>query len=249
MSVFNIDNKTKHTEALAFLDTGGSVSIQRYETLKYRQFDKLTDKQLGFFWRPEEVDVLRDAKDFKELTPFEQVPTINGVYTWIVYSNDEKSQQFAASRMLSAFEIGTKHNMLAHRMRAKIIHCAGELRIKDGEKEFNFFSGTYMEPYLRTRVKKRACLRGDLEFYMIDKMKSMFFGNDSSFIEQSFIDSSFVPTNTELELYKKHGAVIRLFDDESSCIKSASGGKKRTKKLRRFYRKKRNTIRRKRSKF
>ena len=46
MSVFNIDNKTKHTEALAFLDTGGSVSIQRYETLKYRQFDKLTDKQL-----------------------------------------------------------------------------------------------------------------------------------------------------------------------------------------------------------
>ena len=72
MSVFNINNKTKHTEALAFLDTGGSVSIQRYETLKYRQFDKLTDKQLGFFWRPEEVDVLRDAKDFKELTPFEQ---------------------------------------------------------------------------------------------------------------------------------------------------------------------------------
>jgi len=72
MSVFNINNKQKHTEALAFLDANGSVSIQRYETLKYRQFDKLTDKQLGFFWRPEEVDVLRDAKDFKELTPFEQ---------------------------------------------------------------------------------------------------------------------------------------------------------------------------------
>ena len=52
MSVFNIDNKKKHTEALAFLDTSGAVSIQRYETLKYRQFDKLTDKQLGFFWRP-----------------------------------------------------------------------------------------------------------------------------------------------------------------------------------------------------
>jgi ribonucleoside-diphosphate reductase beta chain len=46
--------------------------MQRYDTLKYRQFDKLTDKQLGFFWRPEEVDVLRDAKDFKDLTPHEQ---------------------------------------------------------------------------------------------------------------------------------------------------------------------------------
>ena len=72
MSVFNINNKTRHTEALAFLDPNGSVSVQRYETLKYKQFDKLTDKQLGFFWRPEEVDVTRDAKDFRDLTDHEQ---------------------------------------------------------------------------------------------------------------------------------------------------------------------------------
>jgi ribonucleoside-diphosphate reductase beta chain len=72
MSVFNLDNKKKHTEALAFLDPNGAVTVQRYETLKYRQFDKLTDKQLGFFWRPEEVDVMRDSKDFKELTEYEQ---------------------------------------------------------------------------------------------------------------------------------------------------------------------------------
>jgi ribonucleoside-diphosphate reductase beta chain len=72
MSVFNINNKKKHTEALMFLDPSGPVTVQRYETLKYRQFDKLTDKQLGFFWRPEEIDIMRDAKDFKELTPFEQ---------------------------------------------------------------------------------------------------------------------------------------------------------------------------------
>jgi ribonucleoside-diphosphate reductase beta chain len=72
MSVFNIKNKTKHTEALAFLNPSGSCTIQRYDVLKYRQFEKLTEKQLGFFWRPEEIDILRDSKDFKELTPFEQ---------------------------------------------------------------------------------------------------------------------------------------------------------------------------------
>lgn len=72
MSVFNINNKVDHTKALAFLDDSGTQPIQRYDVLKYRQFDKLTDKQLGFFWRPEEVDVLRDAKDFKELTEHEQ---------------------------------------------------------------------------------------------------------------------------------------------------------------------------------
>ena len=72
MSVFNLNDTTKHTEKLAFLDSAGPTAVQRYETLKYRQFDKLTDKQLGFFWKPEEVDIMRDSKDFKELTDFEQ---------------------------------------------------------------------------------------------------------------------------------------------------------------------------------
>lgn len=71
MSVLNTKNKN-HLTSMAFMDTKGSVGIQRYDTVKYRQFEKLTDKQLGFFWRPEEVDVLRDAKDFKDLTPYEQ---------------------------------------------------------------------------------------------------------------------------------------------------------------------------------
>ena len=71
MSVLNTTNRD-HTTSLAFLDPAGGVGLQRYDTLKYRQFDKLTDKQLGFFWRPEEVDVLRDAKDFKELTANEK---------------------------------------------------------------------------------------------------------------------------------------------------------------------------------
>lgn len=72
MSVFDVENNGDHTKNLAFLDPHGGVSIQRYETMKYKQFDKLTDKQLGFFWRPEEVDIFRDAKDFKSLTSHEQ---------------------------------------------------------------------------------------------------------------------------------------------------------------------------------
>jgi len=72
MTVLNLRKNRDHTTSLAFLDPLGGVGMQRYDTLKYRQFDKLTDKQLGFFWRPEEVDVLRDAKDFKDLTAWEQ---------------------------------------------------------------------------------------------------------------------------------------------------------------------------------
>lgn len=72
MSVFNITDKKKHTEKLAFLDETGITAIQRYDVLKYRQFEKLTEKQIGFFWQPTEVDVMRDASDFKELTAYEQ---------------------------------------------------------------------------------------------------------------------------------------------------------------------------------
>jgi ribonucleoside-diphosphate reductase beta chain len=71
MSILNLSGPD-HVTSLAFLDPRGGVGIQRYDTLKYRQFDKLTDKQLGFFWRPEEIDILRDAKDFRELTAHEQ---------------------------------------------------------------------------------------------------------------------------------------------------------------------------------
>jgi ribonucleoside-diphosphate reductase beta chain len=72
MTTLNLAPGRDHTKSLAFLDPQGGVGMQRYDTLKYRQFDKLTDKQLGFFWRPEEVDILRDAKDFRDLTDWEQ---------------------------------------------------------------------------------------------------------------------------------------------------------------------------------
>jgi len=69
MTVLN-KTTTNHTTAKMFFDE--PLGMQRFDTLKYRAFDKLTDKQLGFFWRPEEVDILRDAADFKNLTPHEQ---------------------------------------------------------------------------------------------------------------------------------------------------------------------------------
>lgn len=70
MSVLNIKQDKHHTKANAFLDEG--LGMQRYDVMKYKQFDKLTEKQLGFFWLPQEVDVSKDSKDFKNLTQHEQ---------------------------------------------------------------------------------------------------------------------------------------------------------------------------------
>lgn len=66
MKVFNHLNTTHHTKRKMFFDE--SVDIQRYDIHKYKQFDKLTETQIGFFWVPQEVDLMADVKDFKNLS-------------------------------------------------------------------------------------------------------------------------------------------------------------------------------------
>lgn len=72
MSVSFNQKNTNHLTSLAFLDPNGGVSIQRYDTMKYKAFDKLTEKQLGFFWQPQEVALEKDSGDFKKLTTHEK---------------------------------------------------------------------------------------------------------------------------------------------------------------------------------
>jgi ribonucleoside-diphosphate reductase beta chain len=54
----------------AFFDD--TPTIARFDRQKYGWLEKLTDRQLGFFWRPEEIEIYKDAKDFKDLTVHEQ---------------------------------------------------------------------------------------------------------------------------------------------------------------------------------
>ena len=70
MKVFDHNNKKDHTQVKAFFDD--TPTIARYDRQKYGWLEKLTDRQLGFFWRPEEIEIYKDAKDFKDLTVHEQ---------------------------------------------------------------------------------------------------------------------------------------------------------------------------------
>jgi len=69
--VFNT-NATNHLKAKMFLDPNGGPEIARYEEVKYPTFENFTEKQLSFFWRPEEVDLSKDKLDFRDLTEHEQ---------------------------------------------------------------------------------------------------------------------------------------------------------------------------------
>ncbi len=48
---------------------GEDLGVQRYDVFKYPIFDKLTQQQLGFFWRPEEISLQKDRNDYPNLRP------------------------------------------------------------------------------------------------------------------------------------------------------------------------------------
>jgi ribonucleoside-diphosphate reductase beta chain len=49
-----------------FLDPAGPVTIQRFEEVKYKKIADFDQTAQGFFWRPEEVSLSKDANDFKD---------------------------------------------------------------------------------------------------------------------------------------------------------------------------------------
>ena len=66
MTVFNSNTVDTKKQSMFF---GAPLGIQRYDEFKYPVFDKLTQQQLGYFWRPEEVSLQKDRADYQELRP------------------------------------------------------------------------------------------------------------------------------------------------------------------------------------
>jgi ribonucleotide reductase beta subunit family protein with ferritin-like domain len=66
MTVFNSQEVDTKKQPMFF---GAPLGIQRYDTYKYPIFDKLTQQQLGYFWRPEEISLQKDRGDYQTLRP------------------------------------------------------------------------------------------------------------------------------------------------------------------------------------
>lgn len=69
MSVFN-KNNVKHLEQPLFF--GAELNVARTETVNHKVVNDLTEKQLGFFWRPAEIDLTKDIIDYANMRPHEQ---------------------------------------------------------------------------------------------------------------------------------------------------------------------------------
>ena len=64
MTVFNTDIVDSTKQKMFF---GSPLGVQRYDKFKYPVFDRLTQTQLGYFWRPEEVSLQKDRADYQTL--------------------------------------------------------------------------------------------------------------------------------------------------------------------------------------
>jgi len=65
-------NQTPNNALLEPMFLGNSVNVSRYDQQRFSAFEKLIEKQLSFFWRPEEVDVSKDRADWQSLTDSEK---------------------------------------------------------------------------------------------------------------------------------------------------------------------------------
>jgi ribonucleotide reductase beta subunit family protein with ferritin-like domain len=66
MTVFNTKQVDTLKQPMFF---GSPLGVQRYDSYKYPEFEKLTQQQLSFFWRPEEISLQKDRSDYLTLRP------------------------------------------------------------------------------------------------------------------------------------------------------------------------------------
>ncbi|MCX8641366.1 MULTISPECIES: class Ia ribonucleoside-diphosphate reductase subunit beta [unclassified Gilliamella] len=87
---------------------GQPVNVARYDQQKYEMFEKLIEKQLSFFWRPEEVDISQDRIDYAALPEHEKHIFISNLkYQTLLDSIQGRSPNVALLPLISIPELET----------------------------------------------------------------------------------------------------------------------------------------------
>ncbi len=87
---------------------GQPVNVARYDQQKFPIFEQLIEKQLSFFWRPEEVDVSQDRIDYQNLPEHEKHIFISNLkYQTLLDSIQGRSPNVAFLPLVSIPELET----------------------------------------------------------------------------------------------------------------------------------------------
>ncbi len=101
-------NQTKNDQLKEPMFLGQSVNVARYDQQKFEIFEKLIEKQLSFFWRPEEVEVSSDRIDYNKLPDHEKHIFISNLkYQTLLDSIQGRSPNVALLPLVSLPELET----------------------------------------------------------------------------------------------------------------------------------------------
>jgi len=101
-------NPSTHDATLEPMFFGRSVNVARYDKQKFPIFEKLIEKQLSFFWRPEEVDLSTDRKDFMVMPEHEKHIFLSNLkYQTLLDSVQGRSPNIAFLPVVSLPELET----------------------------------------------------------------------------------------------------------------------------------------------
>lgn len=101
-------NQTHNNQLLEPMFFGQNVNVSRYDQQKYEMFEKLIEKQLSFFWRPEEVDVNKDRIDYMALPEHEKHMFISNLkYQILLDSIQGRAPNVALLPLVSIPELET----------------------------------------------------------------------------------------------------------------------------------------------
>ena len=104
-TTFNQKNFSAIQEPMFF---GESVNVARYDQQRYPIFEKLIERQLSFFWRPEEVDMSKDRSDFAKLNNAEKHIFLSNLkYQTLLDSVQGRSPNLAFLQLASIPEMET----------------------------------------------------------------------------------------------------------------------------------------------
>ena len=110
MTVFNTQEVDAKKQPMFF---GAPLGVQRYDSYKYPVFDKLTQQQLGYFWRPEEVSLQKDRADYQTLRPEQKhIFTSNLKYQILLDSVQGRGPGMAFAPLLFSSRIGSMYEGL-----------------------------------------------------------------------------------------------------------------------------------------
>jgi len=100
--------QTKNDQLKEPMFLGQPVNVARYDQQKFEIFEKLIEKQLSFFWRPEEVDVSSDRIDYNKLPDHEKHIFISNLkYQTLLDSIQGRSPNVALLPLVSLPEVET----------------------------------------------------------------------------------------------------------------------------------------------